>query len=202
MKIQAQISKTDYENILQGMRTLEKSEESVLKTAVNNTAKKVQKLMAKKMSQRYAGEAAEKSNILKSSDIRKATTSFVKATVTFSSYIQEILDFHVIVSTAIKKMVKRMTARIRGNVLKGTAKKFDDAFVVKFKSGHVAVVSRIPGINMEKYKKKPEKPHYEKLRVWYSPSKASMAKNVYDADEISDRLHKEVEAVMEKVLGG
>lgn len=205
MTLQVEINEADYGKVIQSMRTLEKSEESVLKTAVNNTAAKVQKLMAQKISERYAGKAAEKSAILEASRIKKATTSSVKATVTISSPIHEVKDFHVTglkVQSPYTKKGKWRTARPSGNVLKGGKKKFDEGFAVKFQSGHVAVVSRMPGVNADKFASKPSKPHYEKLRVWYSPSKATMAQNVYDAEEISDRLHEEIDKIMKKVPGG
>lgn len=213
MTLQVEINEADYGKVIQSMRTLEKSEESVLKTAVNNTAAKVQKLMAQKISERYAGKAAERSSILEASRMEKATTSSVKATVTISSPIHEVKDFHVTglkVQSPYTKKGKWRTARPSGNVLKGGKKKFDEGFAVKFQSGHVAVVSsehvavvsRMPGVNADKFASKPSKPHYEKLRVWYSPSKATMAQNVYDAEEISDRLHEEIDKIMKKVLGG
>ncbi len=203
MNLRVQVNETDYGQIIQSLRTLEKSEESVLKTAVNNTATKARKLLAQKMSQRYAGKAARKGEVLDSGRIEKATASSVTATVIFSSPIHEVKDFHVTglkVRSPYTKRGKFRTARPKGNVLKGGAKKFDEGFAVEFKSGHIAVVRRIPGVNADKFDGKPKKPHYEKLRVWYSPSKASMAANVYDADEISDRLHEEINKIMEKVL--
>lgn len=205
MILKVGLPKDEYEALIRSFRTLEKSEESVLKTAVNRTAQKTQRILAKKVQENYAGEAARQSKVLEKTRIRKATTSSVAATIIVSSPAHEVKDFHVsglVVRSPYTKSGKRSTKRPRGNVKKGQAKKFDDGFVVKFHSGHIAVVSRMKGITARKFAGLPPTPHREKLRVWYSPSKSSMAKNVYDADEISDRLYKEVEAVMAKVLGG
>lgn len=205
MILEVKVDETDYGRVIQSLRILDKSEESILKTAVNNTARQTRELLAKKIAARYAGKAARKSEALKSSRIEKATISSTEAVVIFSSPIHEVKDFHVTslkVRSPYTGKGRYSTFRPRGNVLKGSSKKFDEGFVVRFRSGHVAVVSRVPGENMKKYAGKPKKPHYEKLRVWYSPSKASMAKNVYDADEISKRLHEEINKMLDKVLKG
>ena len=184
---------------------MEKSEESVLKTAVNRTAQKAQKILAKKVQENYAGKAARRNEILESSRIQKATTSSAAAKIIISSPSHEVKDFHVTgmaVKSPYSKSGKWSTKRPRGNVKKGPAKKFDEGFVVKFKSGHIAVVSRMKGITARKFSGLPPTPHRERLKVWRSPSKSSLVKNVFDADEISDRLYEEIEAVMAKVLGG
>lgn len=197
MILRIQVRENDFAMVVHALRTLEKSEESLLKTAVNNTAKTAQKLLVQRASERYAGKAAGNSRI------DKASAAEVTAVVRFSSPIHEIRDFHaagITVRSPYTKSGNFRTARPRGNVLKGRSRKFENAFAVRFQSGHVAVVSRIPGENADKYRGRAKKTHYEKLRVWYSPSYKTMISSVYEPDEISQILHEEVQKVLAKVL--
>ena len=186
-----------------------KTASGVLKTAVNNTAKQVQQALAEKASKEYAGKAAQKRNILNSSFIKKGTAHTPDATIEFHSPVHEIKDFHVsnltVSRTAYRKDGKRRKKTIKGNVLSGTPKTLNEAFVVKFKSGHIAVVSRIPEVNADQYRSKPIKPHYEKLRQWFSPSHAVMVggDRVYGAihEDLQDMLLQQVHQVMTKALG-
>lgn len=181
-----------------------KNKESVLKTAVNNTAKKAQSLLAQKAAAEYSGKKSRKGVIMAASSIKKATTSGPSATITFKSPVHEIKEFHVssldISKTTFRKDGKRGGKNIKGNVLKGSPKKLDYAFVVRFKSGHVAVVSRIPGTQMKSNPKK------EKLRKLLSPSYKVMVggAKVYDAMEpdIKKVLSEEISKIIDNALGG
>lgn len=181
-----------------------KSKESVLKTSVNNTAKKAQRLLAQKASAVYTGKASRKSAIMSRSSIVKANAGNPTATIKFKSPVHEIKEFHVsslaISKTTFRKNGKRGGRKIKGNVLKGSSKALDHAFVVQFKSGHVSVVSRIPGSKMK------SNPNKEKLRKLLSPSDKVMigGDKVYDAtkDEIAEILNEQVKAVMAKAIGG
>lgn len=141
------------------------------------------------------------------SSITKATVSRPEAIVAFKGPVRDVTEFHVSGMKVASPYTSRRgysSRRPRGNVLKGSAKKFSNAFAVKFKSGHVAVVSRIQGVNADKFRGKPVKPHYEKLRKWISPSYMKMigSEKVYDPDEVGDILDSEVRTVMQKVLEG
>lgn len=207
MILKVEIHKKAFDSVIRAMRDVEQSEERVLKTAVNNTARKAQKLLVRKAACAYAGKAAKPGTIQGASAIVKATTASPEATVTFKSPVHDIGDFHVSgmkVASPFTSGGRYSSRRPKGNVLKGNAKKFSNAFVVRFKSGHVAVVSRVPGTNARKYQGKPQKPHYEKLRKWISPSYLKMigSEKVYNADEIAQILDGEVKNVMQQVLGG
>lgn len=181
-----------------------KTKESVLKTAVNNTAKQAQRLLAQKASQEYAGKIARKGTILSKSDIKKATTANPSAVINFKSPVHEIKEFHVsslaVSKTTYRKNGKRGGKKIKGNVLKGSPKQLEHAFVVQFKSGHTAVVSRVSGSKMTGNPKK------EKLRKLLSPSYKVMigGERVYEASkkEIEKILVAQVEQVLSKVAGG
>lgn len=207
MILKVEIRKDTFDCLVRAMRDVEQSEERVLKTAVNNTARKAQKLLIQKAARAYDGKAARVGMLRGASEIIKGTAASPEATVTFKSPVHDIAEFHVSgmkVASPFTGKGRYSSRRPKGNVLKGNAKKFGSAFVVKFKSGHVAVVSRIPGVNATKYQGKPSKPHYEKLRKWISPSYMKMvgSERVYDPEEIRTILDEEVKAVMDKVLGG
>lgn len=215
--LRIQVPEGTINDIEKSLADLSKSKESVLKTAVNNTAKKAQNLLAQKASKEYTGPISRKSAILSSSDIKKATTGNPNATITFKSPVHEIKEFHVsslaISKTTYRKNGKRGGKKIKGNVLKGSPKQLDHAFVVKFKSGHVAVVSRTKeiakqykGIGVKAYRNGELKPHYQKLRKLLSPSYKVMIRGerVYKVSrkELEKVLVEQVEKVLSKVMGG
>lgn len=190
----------DIEKRLNGL----KSQKSVLKTAVNNTAKKAQGILAQKASKVYAGKIAQKGSVVSASEISKASTSGQVAIIKFRSSVHEIKEFHVsslvVSKTTYKKDGKRGGRKLKGNVIKGASKSLDNAFVVQFKNGHVSVVSRVPGSRMRSNPKK------EKLRKLLSPSYPVMIGNekVYGetSEEIAGVLNEQIEKVINKVLGG
>lgn len=196
------------ENVIKDIESkldvLGKSKESVLKTAVNNTAKKAQSLLAQKAAGTYSGSTSRKGAIMSRSSIIKASTGNPMATIKFKSPVHEIKEFHVsslaVSKTTYRKNGQRGGRKIKGNVLKGSPKALDHAFVVQFKSGHVAVVSRVPGSKMKSNPKK------EKLKKLLSPSDKVMigGDRVYGTsqDEIAELLNEQVKKVLEKALGG
>lgn len=208
MNITIQIAEETLKDIERRLDGIKKPE-AVVKTAVNNTAKKAQKLLASKASKVYAGEVAKRSAILSASTISKASNSHSVATIKFRSTVHEIKEFHVssltISKTTYRKNGKRGGRKIKGNVLRGSSKVLNNAFVVQFKNnneseGHIAVVSRVPG---ERMKSNPKK---EKLRKLLSPSYEIMigGEKVYGAvaDDIKETLNEEIVNVMNRVLGG
>lgn len=202
--IRMQVPENMIRNIENKLDAISKSKESVLKTAVNNTAKKAQSLLAQKAAGTYAGSASRKGAIMSRSSIIKASTGNPMVTIKFKSPVHEIKEFHVsslaISKTTYRKNGKRGGRKIKGNVLKGSPKPLDHAFVVQFKSGHVSVVSRVPGSKMRSNPKK------EKLRKLLSPSYKVMigGDRVYGAsrDEIAEVLNEQVKKVLDKALGG
>lgn len=181
-----------------------KKPEIVIKTVVNNTAKQMQKLLSQKASKEYVGEAARRSSILAASSIQKASTGSQTAVIRFKSPVHEIKEFHVsslqISKTYYRKNGQRGKKNIKGNVLSGKSKILENAFVVRFKNGHISVVSRIPGTRMKSNPKK------EKLRKLLSPSYKVMigSDRVFgeSSDAIGVIMHNEAEKVLEKILGG
>ena len=202
--IRIQVPEENIRKIETGLEGLSKSKGSVLKTAVNNTAKKAQKLLVQKASKEYTGKIARQSAIMSRSEIKKASTGNPSALIKFRSPVHEIKEFHVsnlaISKTTYRSNGKRGGKKIKGNVLKGSSKPLEHAFVVQFKSGHISVVSRVPGVKMLSNTKK------EKLRKLLSPSYKVMigGEKVYGSseEEIGGILREQVALAMNKALGG
>lgn len=203
MNIMINVPEETIKDLEKRLDEVKRKPKSVIKTAVNNTSKKAQSLLAQKASKVYAGKIAQKGSVLSASEIQKASTDTLSAIIKFRSPVHEIKDFHVsslsISKTTYRKNGKRGGRKIKGNVLKGSSKSLE-AFVVQFKNGHISVVSRIPGSKMKSNPKK------EKLRKLLSPSYPVMIKSekVYGetSDEIANILSEQVAKVMDKVLGG
>nr|DAJ08299.1 MAG TPA: minor tail protein Z [Caudoviricetes sp.] len=203
MNITMQVQESTLKDIEKRLNGIKKPQ-SVVKTAVNKTAKQAQKLLATKASKAYAGKAAKRGSIMSSSSIAKGSAGKPIAVIKFRSSVHEIKEFHVsslaVSKTTYKKNGKRGGRKVKGNVLKGKSKKLDNAFVVQFKNGHVAVVSRVPGTQMKNNAKK------EKIRKLLSPSYPVMigGDKVYGetSKEIAEILNSEIEKVMDKALGG
>ena len=198
---------SDVEKQLEGVKG--KTKTKVLKTAVNNTAKKAQRLLAEKTAKTYVGKHTRRNAVVRNSVIKKGTAESPTSEIGFASPMMEIKDYHVsslaISKTFYTKSGKRSKKTLKGKVLNGGAKKLEHAFVVQFKNGHVSVVSRVPGVNAKQYAGKPNKPHYEKLKKLLSPS-ISIAvggDRVYGQSqkEIEEILLEEVNKTMKKVLG-
>lgn len=79
-----------------------KSPSAAIKTTINNTAKRAQKLLAEKASKEYAGQVSKKGAILTSSTILKAAAGNLTATIKFKSPIHDIKEFHVSSITRFK----------------------------------------------------------------------------------------------------
>ncbi|MCI8950041.1 MAG: hypothetical protein HFG49_08370 [Lachnospiraceae bacterium] len=194
--IDIRMKQEDLDRVILAMRNIEKSEESVLKTALNNTATRVRNRLVKRASKVYAGTAP--AGILGRSKIIKASVSKVKATIFFKSK-QPGIEAHK-VSMFFRsrttffngKRVKfpiyaTQFAKSEMKLLEG----YSMAFCVRFKSGKIAIVSR----NADK-----------KLKRLMGSSDRSMVGNekVYGAEEekIADILHEQVEKCLNKALGG
>jgi hypothetical protein len=211
--IMIEISKEDLAELEKKLDGV-KNPKAALKTAINNTAKEVEKSLSESAAATYRYKGG-KSAIKAASDIKKATADRSEATITFKSPVKEIKDYYVSsLAVSITKLTsggKRSRRTIKGAVLKkATAKALTGAtggaFVVRFKSGHVSVVTRDLDTIASKYNGKRLTKHTQKLRVWRSPAIPIMVKNekVYGKLEpdIIEEMHEQVQAVIEKVLYG
>lgn len=202
MSIKITINEDHYNRVLRALRTVERSDESVLRSGVNNTARIVQRNLASKVSHRYAGGAGKRSTVLATSDIQKATAANPTAIINFRSPIRDVKEYSVRIGRRV----------ISAAVLNTGFKKIDRGFVAGLswtsRSGasgtHEAVMQRVEGSVARKYAGKPAKPHYNKIRKVLSPSVVKQVENkaVYNEQEIAETLRTEVDKVVSKVLGG
>ena len=94
----------DIETQLDGIR----KPQSAIKTAINNTSKKVQRNLANKASKQYTGPIARQGTILAKSEIKMASAAGQEATIRFKSPVHEPRNFHVVgVSLDSGKIVGR-----------------------------------------------------------------------------------------------
>lgn len=163
----------------------------VLRSAINNAAKQTEKRLVNEAHARYKYHDG-KSGIKKANTVKKAKVSNMTAIIEAKGPANELLDFNVQPRTyypagrgapkwirsrgrrdsKLTRVARRPTAS--GDKYKG--------FVVRYQSGHLAVVERVPG------KKMKSKPHKEAIESLYSIATPKMEEVVYK-DEISDDMY-------------
>lgn len=202
MNVKIALDQNHYNRILRILRSVERSDESVLRTGVNNAARAAQKDLASRAAKRYTGGAGKRATILDTSKIIKATTANPTATLVFSSPVRDVMEY--------KARVGKKNISVA--VLNSGFKKLDNSFLAGLKwqsktgeSGtHEAIMQRLPGTVARQYAGKPAKPHYNKIRKVLSPSAARQVGNteVLDEQRIADTLRDEMDKVVSRVLGG
>ena len=130
------------------MRKLEKSEESVLKTAINNTASRAQKMLARQANRVYGGEAPQ--GILGRSSIRKSTVSNLGATIFFRSTQPDITKHRVSAfgqnpTPIAYKDGQRLkfpisVQQLKNEPLKESRNEYGLAFAIRVKNGKLLIV--------------------------------------------------------------
>ena len=178
----------------------------VLKAAINDTAKKLNKDMAHKANKRY--KLKEGLQGYKSSNVvRKATVGNLEATITSTGRIQDLSDYVASPDTYFPGS-KGAPSWIKGKVLrqsrlKGISrfKRGRDkykGFIVRFSNGHEAFVSRRPG---SKSRSNPKK---EVIETIYSPAIPKGEEVVYRDDmeaDVHQMLLNNIEQQIHRFLG-
>lgn len=152
---------------------------TVLRSAINDTAKETMSLLIEQTANRYH---MKRSNIKKSMTLVKATASKPIAIIKVTSPTTELYDFKV----SPKKYVHPLdfankpkvykgkvlkSAKLSKLVLKPGAQDQYKAFVVKYRSGHITIGQRVPG------KKMKSNPNKEFVKTLLSPSVPTMMGN-------------------------
>lgn len=215
--IELKLEERQTRRVVQAMRNLEKSEESVFKTAVNNTASRAQKLLARQAKKVYGGEAPE--GILERSSIKKATVSSLGANILYRSTQPDITKFRVSVygrsPTPILWENKRRVPfpisvqQLRGAPLKELKGRSGMAFAIRFSNGKLAIVmhtGKKTKTELLTKKGKKSKHKRDQLRVVMGSSDRSMVRNdkVYGAvqGKIGDILNQQCEKALQRALAG
>ena len=178
----------------------------VLRTAINNTAKQTVNLLVDEANREYY---IPKGKVRKTMSTKKATTGKLEAIVASEGPVNDLYDFRV--RPKAYNPSNRPKQGHTGNVRRGNKPSWlyldpgansdkYKAFVVKFKSGHVAVAQRVPGTQMR------SKPWKEAIKTLYSPSTPNMLgyeQGVYGVVEpqIYDLLQKSIQEQILRYLG-
>nr|DAH89366.1 MAG TPA: minor tail protein Z [Caudoviricetes sp.] len=167
----------------------------VLRSAINNAAKQIEKTMVKETKGRYVF----KRDIKSANSVKKATTRNMQAIITVRGTANELYDFQVRPQTYypgskgapswIKARGKKSGKLQRIAARMGTGGDQYKGFVVKYHSGHLAFAERVPGKKMRSDPKK------EAIETLYSLATPKMEEVVY-----MDEIHEGVMDLLEKSI--
>ena len=196
------ISLDDLQNLERDLGIAKDKSKYILRAAINQSAKDVEKRMVKDAAKRYAlnkgGQAAYK----KINKIKKATVGDLAAIITASGSPLEMLDYKVNNRTYYPGG-RGAPKQIKGRVLKQSRYKplaaapGYKAFIVKYKSGHLAVAERVPGTRMRGSSKEAVRSLYS---ISLSKSEEVVFKKNIDAD-VYDILAKNIQEQIARFLG-
>ena len=206
--IQYHVEMEDLTRIEAALGMMKDKSKMVLRTAINNAAKQTEDRMVSEAKGRYRYKNGRKGDIREANDIKKAKVSSLSATITATGPVNELLDFHVKPSTYFpgsKGAPKWIKARaLRESKLQNIAlfpsaagDKYK-AFVIKYKSGHLALAQRVPGQRMK------SKPHKEAVKSLLSIATPKMEEVVYKTEidhDMYDILQRNIQEQIIRYLG-
>lgn len=204
-KIYFELDEGYIQQVIQTMRKMEKSEESVFKTAINNTASRAQKLLSRQANRIYGGEAPR--GILGRSSIKKSTVSGLGATIIFRSTQPDITKFRVSASGQSPTPItyengQRLkfpisVQQLKKKDLEELSGKDGMAFAIRFSNGKLAIVTRTG---------KKTSTGKGQLKTIMGSSDRSMVQNekVYGKvqSEIGEILNIQCQKALERALAG
>lgn len=178
----------------------------VLRAAINNSAKEVEKRMTKGAGQRYARQQGGMKPYRAVNSIKKARVGNLAAIIEVRDKPSELYDYKMNDRTYypgskgapswIKaKQLKR--SRLKKLSAQSTGTDKHKAFVVKYHSGHLAIAERVPGTHM---KGRPEK---EAIRSLYATSKPKAEEKVFKTSidpEMHGILMRNIQTQIERFL--
>lgn len=183
----------------------------VLRNAINEAAKELNKRLLKEDKKEYAFRDKGALNSAHTGNIDKANVSKMWATVVVKSKIGELYKFdtnplRVAVPKGqpynpprwYKARVEKSGKRTPLALKKGTRGDQYKAFVVQFSNGHLAVVQRQPGTQMR------SNPAKEAIKSLYSPSIPNMSKEMYEKYEAirsEELLESHIQRQIARYLG-
>ena len=196
-----------YIDVSDSINSLEKKLDSlgdkstdVVKKAINLTAKSARKDLEREAKNRYVIKTGGFNRSMK---IKSATKGNLVATISSQGKALEIKDFRVSpasYTTGSSRPIVTKGKVLKSSKMKNLEKDNVKAFVAKFKSGHVAVVERVPGKRMK------SNPQKEFLRKLLSPSIPSMLGNeetMYNVinPNVETNLYDNINKVITKIMG-
>lgn len=198
--IEFKVEDNALKSIEQKLGDLSSKAPTVMKKAVNETAKQARKQLASEAQKKYAVKSGSFNKAMK---IKNATVRKPEAIITATGQVQELRDFKV--STNRYATGADRPNLTKGKVLKnGSLKPLEvggvKAFITKFRSGHVAVVQRVPG---KKMKSNPKKEFIKKLLSPSIPTMIGNEEKVYGivepdiAENLKANINKHIQALLE-----
>lgn len=198
--VEIEVDEKMLEYIKNKLGAAEKQAPSVLKKAINSTAKSGRKLLAEKAREEYAIKNRDFNREMK---IKNATNGRLEAIIKSDGKVLEIKEYKATPLTYVPG--GNNGSIVKGKVLKKSSPKTLEvgatkAFVAKFKSGHISVVQRVPGKKMES---NPEKTFLKKLLSPSIPKILGNEKRVYGIvepkiqTELRDSVNKYIESILE-----
>lgn len=198
------IIQTDLDEALKKLRRqlgpLQEQAPAVLAKAVNDVARQVRKQIVKDARGEYVLQDATALHANKAMKLQGARKSKPEATIKAQGEMQDLMKF-LVSPTALSRGAGRpgaYAAQVRkgGGIkaLGGSPK----PFVTQFRSGHIAIVTRVPGKTM---KSNPKRTFIKKL---LSPAVPHMLRNPEVQEEaerlVAQRLPTAVQKQVEKLL--
>lgn len=183
-------------NVEEKLGSLKDKAPDVLRNALNTTARKVRKQIVKDAKGEY--QLSDKSLLqatkaMKMTNARKGT---LMAVLKSQGGVNDLMKFMVSPTTLARGELAPDS--YIAQVLKGTGAKSLDydpkPFITQFRSGHIAVVERVPGRKMVS---NPEKDFIKKL---LSPSVPHMLKNPEVQEKASEIMESELPRQIEKQI--
>lgn len=171
----------------------------ILRSAINDVAKKAEKDIVKETGKRY--QYHQKSDIKDANDVTKATTGRLAAYINMRGPRNERLKFFVSPSAYYPGGVgapEWIKGRIRrGGRLEKLHNESNKGFVVQFRSGHYAVVARVRGKRMNS---NPQKEALQALLSVSTPKAEETSYRLEVENEMYDRMAAAIQVQAEKYL--
>lgn len=204
-----QVNMDDLKEIQQYLGIARDKTKTILRSAINDTAKDTMQLLLDETVKRYA---TKRKVVKKTMSISKAKASHLVATIKVVSPTMELYDFKVSPKKYVHPLdFEHKPKYYKGKVLKsaqlsklilkpGASRDKYKAFVIRYQSGHITIGQRVPGKRMK------SKPNKEFVKTLLSPSVPTMMGNergVYGIVEpkMYDLLSKNIAKRIEKHLG-
>ena len=178
----------------------------VLRAAINETAKEVEKKMVAEAKNRYDVKGGKRS-FKQINKIKKARVSNLVAIIEARDKSSELVDYKVSPPTYFpgsKGAPKWISAKVlRQNrlrhmaLLPGNSGDKYKGFVVRYKSGHIAFANRVPGSTMREKNK-------EKIESLYSMPKPNAEGVAYGLEvdpDVYDILARNIQQQIDRFLG-
>lgn len=200
--IKFNISENDMKTIENKLSHVSWKTPTIVKDAVNDTAKQARNTMLQKAKDKYVIKSGR---FRGKSKIKGATYNNTVATIIISGQVNEIMDYRATPSSPST----RRKSGVKGKILKSSSLKALEvkdqdtnlkAFVTKFSNGKVAVVQRVPGKEYvksekisERQRKYGKKADVTKIKKILSPS---LPKIIGGKEGVYNELNGHIESVL------